>query len=1008
MRYYYTSLLFFLLVLSSIVPIHAQKLSTIHIRLADRADTLNLEEDLNSFYQQKGIDFTISTFLPLTFEEVLSRRISEELRSEKLKGTNSKFASNNSNYSDDLFLKAQEALQNLANTVRISVSVSTDYPFSPQVLSTKLSRLDYVLYSEVEPEHILLTGIYEPNDEFLDEQTYLDPVMAKEAWSVVKEYMLNIEPDSLKKILLAVIDTGFDLAHEDFGANIFGNPGENGYDINGMPRSMNGLDDDGNGYIDDWRGWDFNPANSAEGGDSDPSGGHEHGMHVAGVSGAIQDNHIGIAGLAYHTNILPVKIGVDDPGNRAIANVYEALLYAAATGADIINCSWGSTTSTQTGRDAVIVATAAGSLIVAAAGNNNRDQRFYPASYPEVLSVGAVDIKGRKPGFSNYNHTIDIAAPGVSVYSTIPGDEYKRMSGTSMSTPIVSGIAALVMLTNPDMDNILTRELLVGNALEHTDSLWKPYTDKLGMGVTNALASVNKENTQLLTIDDIKIAREDTHPLRYGDTVNLSFKAYSHFDPIPDIDFAVYGEWGIASSPPFYQGDIGSRVGIQNNDGLWVTIEEDSYDYVSDLVVAAYSGGKKIAYESIEITVNPTYETYGNDIISMSSNSQGNIGFNNYPLNTQGIGLVREDKNYLFESGIILALSDEKLVNNLRGDFASAKDKDFSIESLISSDTLTDGTIIAKSVFRDRYLPSMTGSPSMPADSFAIGIEIVQTNIIPPGESPFVFAIYDIFNPKEYVATDLASRVLDPLYFGAYYDWDISATSQEDIAYFDLTDNSLIVADASALDEGEDIARHDSDQAIVWLMSGQKPGCFTIDNNGGGEYNPGIYDGFLRREKYEMISSGLSRLGSNKTDVSAIYSAGPLFLAPGDSVRLVFAIALLASTESRAQIKEQIDDYSRINSGLLYGQDDISSNINIEIYPNPYQTGSHVLLEMPRSNDVDVAIYDTSGRLVEVVAENRFYSKGKHLLPLPDLANGVYVVSVVSETDKESEILIVD
>lgn len=239
--------------------------------------------------------------------------------------------------------------------------------------------------------------------------------------------------------VVAVIDTGVDYNHPDLAANIWTNPGE----IAG-----NGVDDDGNGYVDDIHGYDF--VNN----DANPMDDNGHGTHVSGTIGAVGNNGIGVAGVNWHTKIMALKF-LDASGSGYLSDAIRALDYAVANGARISNNSWGGGGYEATLGQAIARAGAIGHIFVAAAGNsaNNNDVKSsYPANYAydNVVAVAATDQNDNLASFSNYGPTtVDIAAPGVSIYSTLPGNSYASYSGTSMATPHVTGALSLYLDANP-------------------------------------------------------------------------------------------------------------------------------------------------------------------------------------------------------------------------------------------------------------------------------------------------------------------------------------------------------------------------------------------------------------------------------------------------------------------------------------------------------------------------------------------------------------------------------
>jgi len=186
--------------------------------------------------------------------------------------------------------------------------------------------------------------------------------------------------------------------------------------------------------------------------DNDPADDNGHGTHVAGLAGAYGNNWWGGAGVDWNARILPVKVlGADNRGY--VSNFINGLYYAVSNNAQVINFSLGSYGYSQAFQDAIDYAWGQNRLIVAAAGNDNSASLFYPAAYNRVLSVAATDAQDQKASFSNYGTWIKLAAPGVDIVSTVPVNSGKHMSGTSMSAPIVAGVASLVWSKNTALSN---------------------------------------------------------------------------------------------------------------------------------------------------------------------------------------------------------------------------------------------------------------------------------------------------------------------------------------------------------------------------------------------------------------------------------------------------------------------------------------------------------------------------------------------------------------------------
>jgi len=380
--------------------------------------------------------------------------------------------------------KTRHNIVSLRHTYYIHYEIQED----PLNISHEFSREQGVVYAEP----VLIHRIYHlksqatPDDLLYSEQSYLELMHLPEAWDQVKS------EDST--VVIAIVDTGGDWDHEDLLANVWTNEDE----IAG-----NGIDDDNNGYIDDIYGINLangDPLNNdptpmdismEDVGEINPAG---HGTTVAGAAGAVTNNELGIAGSAWNAKIMHINANCE---NVDTCPGYEGILYAAVEGADIINTSWGAfagDTELRMVTQTLDLVTDMGSLVVAAVGNNsfNNDMFFtYPDSHPRVLAVGATT--GTGPQLSettNYGKTVDIYAPGEEILTTLPNDQYARFDGTSLSSPLVSGIAALVKTRFPHLTpDELREQLRLSAGLIDTDN--PLVAENINGGLVDAEASLN-------------------------------------------------------------------------------------------------------------------------------------------------------------------------------------------------------------------------------------------------------------------------------------------------------------------------------------------------------------------------------------------------------------------------------------------------------------------------------------------------------------------------------------
>ncbi len=301
----------------------------------------------------------------------------------------------------------------------------------------KYAELNAFRYLNATPNDPSFTSLWGLNNTGQTGGAFDADIDAPEAWN-----SFTGDPN----MVVADIDTGLDMTHEDIAANVYTNPGE----IAG-----NGIDDDGNGYVDDVHGWDF-AHNDNDPSDSDNLCGG-HGTHTAGTIGAVGNNGVGVTGVNWHVQIMPLKVFKVFYGlfcSASTSDIISAVNYAASMGVRVSNNSYGSTSATQAEMDAI---QASNSVFVAAAGNDGNNTDFapqYPSAYdlPNIISVAATDHNDALAFFSNFGiNSVDLGAPGVSILSTTPNNTYSFFDGTSMATPHVTGAATLLIAKDPTL-----------------------------------------------------------------------------------------------------------------------------------------------------------------------------------------------------------------------------------------------------------------------------------------------------------------------------------------------------------------------------------------------------------------------------------------------------------------------------------------------------------------------------------------------------------------------------
>ncbi len=359
-------------------------------------------------------------------------------------------------------------------------------------LISKLQKIGAVEYAEKEP---VIHTYYTPND-INGNQWYLAKINATNAWTFTK---------GSPAVVIAIVDNAIRITHTDLVANIWTNPGE-------IPNNL--IDDDFNGYTDDVHGFDIadhdnNPNPPPTTTNSSP---FVHGTHCAGIAAATTDNGNGIAAIGFNSKIMAVKCSADKNDGSTLINSYDGVYYAMRAHANIISMSWGGTGSFATGQSVINAASQMGIVLVASAGNNDSNGVGYPAAYQNVIAVGSTDIDDAKSTFSNYGTAIDVMAPGKGIYSTLGGDDnaYGYLSGTSMSAPMVAGLAALVKALHPTYTPAQV-ENDIKSGCDNINSANPTKTGLLGAGRINAYRTF-KPNVGFNPIENYATSPLNIHP----------------------------------------------------------------------------------------------------------------------------------------------------------------------------------------------------------------------------------------------------------------------------------------------------------------------------------------------------------------------------------------------------------------------------------------------------------------------------------------------------------------
>jgi len=466
----------------------------------------------------------------------------------------------------------------LSTVYTLSISPDAD----PAQIARQYESDPLVEYAQPNYLNHVCSNFHELSDPYYEDQWAIPTISAPEAWKIEK---------GSERVVIAVVDTGVDYEHEDLKSRIWINSGE---------IENNGIDDDGNGYVDDVRGWDFAHSPGLLSNrdqldrDNDPMDENGHGTHVSGVAAAVPDNGKGIAGVTWNCRIMALRGGGDFLEDDDLS---AAIIYAADNGAHIINMSWGSEHLSYIVRDAIEYAYERGCVLAGAAGNDNSPAVIYPALHKHVISVGATDRWDKRAHFSNYGPGVDIAAPGKKVFGTTTDDRYSDWSGTSMATPVIAGVAALMLSRRPGLTNVEVAQILRASA----DKIDEPLFSDVGrVNAAKALIMSSSLIAQITAPDGG--AGADTEFTIEGTAAGANFLGFQlEYSPIMDINnFTSFEdmEWVSIETPQ-------SKYIIEDVLGNWSVAHLDEGTYIIRLRVFGHDGSEAEDMTTVNVDHSP-------------------------------------------------------------------------------------------------------------------------------------------------------------------------------------------------------------------------------------------------------------------------------------------------------------------------------------------------------------------------------------------------------------------
>ncbi|WP_026896752.1 S8/S53 family peptidase [Daejeonella oryzae] len=794
---------------------------------------------------------------------------------------------------------------------------------------------------------------YIPNDAlFSVRQNYLNQIKTPQAWDIIK---------NSSNVVIGIVDSGSDLVHPDLAANIYLNQAD----------PVNGLDDDRDGYLDNYRGWDLignNAGNIKE--DNNPqvtSDSTDHGVHVSGIASAVSDNGVGVASAAFNAKLLIVKVGADN-NPTAIYRGYEGIKYAADHGAQIINCSWGGPGGGAFGEDIVAYALSRNCLIVAAAGNDNTDEPDYPASYSGVLSVASVNANDVKSSFSNFGPQVDISAPGSGIYNTLNGNRYGSKSGTSMSAPMIASVAALVKARFPDLNMQQVGEQMRVTA-DNIDALNPGFTGELGKGRVNVLRAVT-ESSPSVRNQQIILADKANGSIPAGDTLRIFFNIKNFLAPANGLTLNL-SSTSTDVEVIDNQVSTGNLMTLEsrNNVGPFrVFVKNGTPDNRDIIFKILYSANNNTYsdFEQFQVTVSRDYQNVEVNQISTTMTSNGRVGYSSAEAQN-GLGFIYKTESLLYEASLMIGNSATKVSNNTRNDSGSS-DEHFAKRLRVTRNVNSTAAFVANSEFNDSRNPN-------PLNVYVKHRQLAYANA---PDDKYTIAEYDIQNTG---STDLSG-----VYIGLFTDWDVD-------------------------DNGRDVTKYDAINGMGYVFGKNGGTPFTavklLTNIDKASYYPLSYQvsgdpletggGFTIAEKYQTLSSGIkaSSLGessANGYDVMFVIGAGPFNIPANGSVKTAFAFIGGDDLKDIQNSAVAAQNKYNILSGLSPVDPSAASFELKQNYPNPGADETNIEFNIPEESAVTLSLYTILGKKVKtLLSENLNPGAYKIAVNLQELESGIYL-----------------
>jgi subtilisin family serine protease len=903
--------------------------------------------------------------------------------------------------------KAPKEKVNHLGQAYVDLSLTYEIKFSNKDISLEKAinlMLSTGLFDYADPRYIRKTFAVFPNDPNANasntkQYPYLNRIKAYNAWDLATG---GTQGDT--NVVIGIVDSGTDLVHPDLKANFKHNYAD----------PINGTDDDHDGYVDNFTGWDMAGADyNNVVGDNTPQimgTNNEHGSHVSGCASAVTNNGVGVAGVGFNCKLLPVKCAADNDtrgtgGEGYIITGYEGIQYAATHGAKVINCSWGGAGGSSYEQSIISAVTINyNCIVVAAAGNDGADKISYPAGYNYVLSVAATNgYSDAKASFSNWNYTVDLCTPGgpcaasgtlsQGIYNTVYSatssttPTYAFMQGTSMASPITAGGVGLVLSKFPSYTGMQAGQRLIVTTDNNYGSNIASLANKLGSGRLNlytAVTSTVASQGESVVFTNDSINDHNDLVFAQGDTLFIGGSFINYLNATTSAATAsitaVSGGAYLTAQTTSYPLGVMSANSSKSNVTTPFKFKVGNAPLNTTVVfqVKITDGAYSQSY-FFSVLLNPDYVNITINDVFTTITSRGKIGWSKDG-EAGGLGFAYNGDNLLYEGGLMIGTSATAVSDCVRGTNTAASDTDFVT-------TVTAHKITPSMVSEFDVNGSFNDANASPVQKLLVRHNAYAWST--PGSRKFVIV--------EYIIHNAGTSTLNNLYAGIFADWDVdAATAATNRSDYDATRKlgyTWATPATSNLYAG------------MQLLTNTPPNFYAIDNVGAGAGGVNISSsaGFKKADKYTTLSTMRTQAGDSTAtgnDVCNVMSSGPFTIVAGDSVKVAFA---LLAGDNLADLQTSADTaFVRYNGQQPTAISKVGMQ-NFAVYPNPAADALNFMFSSTETEACTVSLINTLGQTVKVITTTvPSNTMHKVSFDVSDLATGAYMYKVSNASGKSN------